>query len=411
MPFALRWGAAALIALLLALPAASQNSGIQGIINDPSGAPVPEATVKLINVEIGAVSTVQTNETGFYSVPLLPVGTYRIEAAKAGFAPVTIEGFKLDVGQVARIDMNLKLGAVSEAIEVTAAAALLESETTSMGQVIENKRIAEMPLNLRNYLELAKFSAGVLSARSLGRGARTAGEDGQEGGFIGLGQRAFQTNVLLDGVDNSSRGSGGPLGYQAQAVKPPVDLVAEFKVVTNNNSAEYGYRMGPKVLVSTKSGTNALHGSLYEFLRNEKLDGTNFFANRSGSKKPTLRQNQFGGTVGGPVIHNKTFFFFSYQGARIRRGQSFTTTVPGALARSGVFGQEGRNRDRIFDPLTTQGSGADAIRQPFPNNTIPASRFDPVVAAIVKNYPLPNIAGPRQPVQQLLLRAERHPDR
>ena len=131
-----------------------------------------------------------------------------------------------------------------------------------------------------------------------------------EGGFIALGQRAYQTNVVLDGVDNSSRASGGPLGFQAQAVKPSVDTVSEFKVVTSNNSAEYGYRMGGKVLVSTKSGTNQIHGSLYEFFRNEKLDGTNFFANRSGSPKPTLRQNQFGGTVGGPIVRNNTFFFF-----------------------------------------------------------------------------------------------------
>ncbi len=207
--------------------------------------------------------------------------------------------------------------------------------------MIENKRIVEMPLNLRNYLELAQFSAGVLPARSQGRGARTAGEDGTEGGFIALGQRAYQTSVLLDGVDNSSRASGGPLGYQAQAVKPPVDSVAEFKVVTNNNSAEYGFRMGPKVLVSTKSGTNQLHASLYEFLRNDKFDGTNFFANRSGSKKPTLRQNQFGGTLAGPVLRNRTFYFFSYQGTRIRKGQSFTSTVPGPWRAAGISRRRG----------------------------------------------------------------------
>ncbi|MFB3827880.1 MAG: carboxypeptidase regulatory-like domain-containing protein, partial [Bryobacteraceae bacterium] len=383
----------AAVLLLGFLPLLAQNSGFQGIVSDPSGAPVPDTVVKVVNVGTGAVTTVRSNEQGFYTAPLLPVGDYKIEAQKTGFAPVSVENLKLDVGQVARIDLALKIGAVAETIEVTAAAALLESETTNMGQVIENKRIVEMPLNLRNYLELAKTAAGVLSAQQLGRGARTAGEDGQEGGFIGLGQRAFQTNVLLDGIDNSSRASGGPLGFQAQAVKPPVDLVAEFKVVTNNNSAEYGYRMGPKVLVSTKSGTNNLHGSLYEFLRNERLDGTNFFANRSGSKKPTLRQNQFGGTVGGPVIRNRTFYFFSYQGARIRRGMSFTSTVPGALARSGNFSQEGRNRDRIFDPLTTTGTGAAAIRQAFPNNVIPRARWDSITSQIIPNYPLPNIAG------------------
>jgi hypothetical protein len=379
--------------LLAASSVLAQNSGIQGVVTDPSGSPAPEVSITVTNVATGVVNSLKTNEQGFYTAPFLSTGTYKVEARKAGFAPATRENLHLDVNQIARVDFDLKLGTVAETIEVTAAAALLESETTAMGQVIENKRIVEMPLNLRNYLELAQFSAGVLPARSQGRGARTAGEDGTEGGFIALGQRAYQTSVLLDGVDNSSRASGGPLGYQAQAVKPPVDSVAEFKVVTNNNSAEYGFRMGPKVLVSTKSGTNLLHASLYEFLRNDKFDGTNFFANRSGSKKPTLRQNQFGGTLAGPVLRNRTFYFFSYQGTRIRKGQSFTSTVPGALARSGDFSQEGRNRDRVFDPLSTTSTGTDATRTQFPNNVIPPSRFDPVSAPILANYPLPNIPG------------------
>ena len=374
-------------------PLAAQNSGIQGVVTDPSRAPVPDVSVTITNVATGVVTAVRTNVQGFYSAPFLPQGTYRIGASKTGFAPMTRENLNLDVGQVARVDFELKLGAVAETIEVTAAAALLESETTTMGQVIENQRIVEMPLNLRNYLELAKFSAGVLPARALGRGARTAGEDGMEGGFIGLGQRAYQTNVLLDGVDNSSRASGGPLGFQAQAVRPPVDSVAEFKVVTNNNSAEYGFRMGPKVLVSTKSGTNDLHASLYEFVRNDKFDGTNFFANRSGSKKPTLRQNQFGATVGGPVLRNRTFYFFSYQGTRIRKGQSFTSTVPSSLARSGDFSLEGLNRDRVFDPASTVGEGTAARRTQFPGNVVPPSRFDPLTPSIIANYPLPNVPG------------------
>ncbi len=173
--------------------------------------------------------------------------------------------------------------------------------------------------------------------------------------------------------------------------------------------------MGGKVLVSTKSGTNDFHGSVYHFLRNDKFDGTNFFANRSGSTKPTLRQNQFGVTFGGPIIRNNTFFFFSYQGTRIRRGKSFLSTVPGPLARSGDFSQEGVNRDRIYDPLTTTGTGAAAIRTQFPNNVIPSSRWDPVSAAIIANYPLPNIAGRENLPNNLFLLSQRHrrrgPDR
>lgn len=371
----------------------AQNSGIQGVVTDPSAAPVPQVHITITNVATGVTTAVQTNERGFYSAPFLPTGTYRIMAERSGFSPVSRDNLKLDVDQIARVDFALKIGTVAETVEVTAASALLESETTTMGQVIENKRIVEMPLNLRNYLELAKLSTGVLPARTLGHGARTAGEDGTEGGFIALGQRAYQTNVLLDGVDNSSRASGGPLGFQAQATKPPVDAIAEFKVVTNNNSAEFGYRMGGKVVVSTKSGSNEMHGTVYEFLRNDKFDGTNFFANRSGSKKPTLRQNQFGGTVGGPVLKNRTFYFFSYQGTRIRRGRSFLSTVPSALARQGDVSLEGTNRNRIFDPLTTTGTGADARRLPLANNRIPASRFDPVVRPIIDQYPFPNVTG------------------
>jgi Carboxypeptidase regulatory-like domain len=370
----------------------AQDAAIQGVVTDPSGAFVPDVAITVTNIATGVVSAVKTNEQGFYSVPFLLPARYKIEAIQAGFAPQTRE-LKVDVNQTARVDFTLRLGAVAESIEVTAAAALLESENTSVGQVIENKRIVEMPLNLRNYLELAQLSLGVQPARSQGYGARTGGEDGTEGGFIAVGQHAYQTNVLLDGVDNSSRASGGPLGFQAQAVKPAVDSVGEFKVVVSNNSAEYGYRMGGKVLVSTKSGSNEFHGSVYHFLRNDKFDGTNFFANRSGSTKPTLRQNQFGVTFGGPIIRNNTFFFFSYQGTRIRRGKSFLSTVPGPLARSGDFSQEGLNRDRIYDPLTTTGTGAAAIRTQFPNNVIPSSRWDPVSAAIIANYPLPNIPG------------------
>jgi hypothetical protein len=202
-----------------------------------------------------------------------------------------------------------------------------------------------------------------------------------------------QNTVLLDGNDNSSRNSGGPLGFQSQVVKPPVDAVGEFKVITNNTSAEFGYRTGAKVLVSTKSGTNEFHGSAYEFLRNQKLDGTNFFANRVGSRKPAFRQNQFGATAGGPVFRNRTFFFFSYQGTRIRLGQSYISSVPSLDVIGGDFSRQPVQRRNIFDPLTLTGTGANATRLPFAGNRIPASRFDPVALNVARLYPAPNIAG------------------
>ena len=379
--------------LVLAPAALAQNSGIQGVISDASGGVIPAANVTVANVATGVEFDAQSNETGFYSVPFLSPGTYNVTAQTEGFAPSVRENLKLDVQQTARVDFALSVGTVTEVVEVSAAAALLDSEQATMGQVIENKRIVEMReaiLNKRNYLELAQLSVGILPGATIGAGTRPGRE---EAGFVGMGMRGYQNNVMIDGIDNGSRAGGGPLGFEAQASKPSVDAVSEFKVVTNNMSAEYGFRMGPKVLVSIKSGSNDLHGSAYEFIRNDKLDATNFFANRSGSIKPTLRQNQFGVTFGGPIIKNKTFGFFSYEGTRIRLGRSLLSTVPAQLTRNGDFSMERRNFNQIFDPETTVGTGAAAIRDPFPNNVIPSSRFDPVSRPLVDLYPLPNIQG------------------
>ncbi|MBI1354816.1 MAG: hypothetical protein GC160_10745 [Acidobacteria bacterium] len=368
----------------------AQNSGIQGVVKDSTDAVIPAVELTVTNTNTGVKYTAQTNDVGFYSIPFLNPGTYQVQALGEGFAPAVRENLKLDVQQIARVDFTLSIGTVAETVEVSAAAALLESEQATMGQVIDNKRIVEMPLNKRNYLELARLSVGILPGNNVGAGTRP-GQN--EAGYVGMGMRGYQNEVLIDGVDNSSRSGGGPLGFEAQATKPSVDAVGEFKVVTNNFSAEYGYRMGPKVLVSIKSGTNQLHGTAFEFIRNDKLDATNFFANRSGSAKPTLRQNQFGGTFGGPIIKNKTFGFFSYQGTRIRIGSSLLATVPSAAARAGDFANERLNSNMIFDPLTTVGTGAAATRQRFANDVIPSSRFDPVSAPLMALYPQSNIQG------------------
>jgi hypothetical protein len=203
--------------------------------------------------------------------------------------------------------------------------------------VISNKAIVEMPLNGRNYLSLATLTAGT-SPDVGGRGQ-------SEGGIVAGGAHGYQMNVQVDGLDNNITYSGGPVGFEAQAVKPSIDAVGEFKVITNNMSAEYGSRMGGMVLVTIKSGTNQLHGTAYEFLRNDKIDGTNFFANRNGAAKPEYRQNQFGATMGGPIRKNKLFLFGSFDGTRIRSGASSISTIPtaavfkrwgsGAIARRG----------------------------------------------------------------------------
>ena len=273
----------AVFALSLTVCAFAQTATLNGVITDTTAGVIPDVRVSITNIDTGLRHEAQTSGTGAFSFTLLPVGRYKVEANKAGFGVQTRPSIKLDVDQVARLDFILKPGSLMETVEVSASAALIDSETSTVGQVISNKSIVEMPLNGRNYLNLATLTAGT----SPSVGGRTAAE----GGFVTGGQHGYQMNVQVDGLDNNTVYSGGPIGFEAQSVKPSIDAIGEFKVVTNNISAEYGGRMGGAVIVSIKSGTNERHGSLFEFLRNEKLDGTNFFANRSGAAKPTYRQN------------------------------------------------------------------------------------------------------------------------
>ena len=366
--------------LLLPVALRAQQASIRGAVTDTSKAAVPGVRITVANTDTHVAQTVETNEQGAYVVPFLTPGTYKVSAEKSGFAPVARENLKLDVEQTARVDFTLQLGTVTETVNVSAAAAAMDTETSVVGQVIPNQSIVGLPLNGRNYLDLARLTAGVAPAR----GSR---ED-SKGAFSAVGQHGSQTNISLDGIDNGSRLSGGILGNEAQIVTPSIDSVAEFKVVTNNNSAEYGFRLGGTVIVSTKSGGNQLHGSLYEFLRNDKMDGTNFFA--VGRPKPEYRQNQFGGSAGGRIVKDRTFFFLSYEGTRIRQGQSFTTTVPIEPLRTGNFA----GARPLFDWSTTrQDTPGHYVRDPFPGNQIPAGRFDPVARDVIALYPLPNQAG------------------
>lgn len=378
------------VCLFVMTVAFAQSTGtIQGVVTDNTGAVIPGAEVKVRNLDTGVEISSTTNDVGFYTVPALNPGPYTVTCSGAGLAPSERPDLRLEVAQTMRLDFELGLGTVTEVIEVSASAQLIQSERTEVGQVIDSKRILEMPLNGRNYLELAKFAVGVLPSRELGKGTRQDGAEGGEGGILAVGMHAAQTNVLLDGADNSSRNSGGALGFQAQATKPSIDAVGEFKVVTNNVAAEYGFRMGAKIIVSTKSGTNDFHGSAYEFLRNDKLAGTNFFANRAGSKKPVYKRNQFGATIGGPFVKNKLFGFFSWQTTIQRAGMSYTSSVPSAAALAGDFSKQPNPDREIYDPLTLTAG----VRTPFPNFTIPSSRFDPVAKTIADLYPAPNISG------------------
>ncbi|HLJ16425.1 MAG TPA: carboxypeptidase regulatory-like domain-containing protein [Bryobacteraceae bacterium] len=366
---------------LVLVPAFAQTATVDGIVTDSSQAVIAGALVTITNLDTGLRREAHTNQTGNYTFTQLPIGRYKVDASMAGFSTESRPELKLDVDQVVRLDFTLKPGTLNETVEVSAAAALLDSETATVGQVISNKSIVEMPLNGRNYLSLAALTAGT--APDVG------GRTESEGGFAAGGAHAYQMNVQVDGLDNNTIYSGGPIGYQAQAVKPSIDAIGEFKVVTNNLSAEYGGRMGGTVLVTIKSGTNQFHGTAYEFLRNDALDGTNFFANLSGASKPEYRQNQFGGTLGGPIRKNKLFLFGSFDATRIRSGTSSISTVPTAAEDTGNFSAI----RPIFDPLTTNGTGASMTRQMFPGDIIPKSRWDPLFPALLALYPTPTNPG------------------
>lgn len=364
-----------------ALPAAAQYGSIQGLVTDASKAVIPGANVNLTNVATGVNTTVLTNESDLYSAPFLTPGVYNISATKQGFQTGRLDRVELEIGQTARADFTLQIGSISSAVDVAAIADNVDTETSTVGQVIGTRQVQDLPLNGRNYLQLAQLTTSTAPAN----GSRSQAK----GMFSAMGQHGYQTNVVLDGVDNNSRFSGGQLGYEAQSVTPSIDAVAEFRVVTNNNSAEYGYRMGAAVIVETRSGTNGFHGSAYEFLRNDKLDGANFFA--VGQPKPPYRQNQFGGTVGGPIIKNRTFFFASYEGTRIGSGTSAITTLPTDAMRGGNFSGAPAV---IYDPATTvQNSASQYVRSPFPGNVIPAARFDPLAAKVIALYPHPDLGG------------------
>jgi hypothetical protein len=355
---------------------------VTGLITDSSGAAVPAAQVELLNVATGLRSTTNTNSDGNYVFPVVRPATYQVTVSKQGFGTVTRNGVELAVSQVARLDFQLAVGSATQTIDVNAAAPVLESSTASLGQVIGTQQVEDLPLNGRNFLNLARLSTGVLPPKPGDRGA--AG-----GSFAANGVRAQLNNFQLDGVDNNAKivdqQNSSPV-----AIQPSIDALQEFKVETNNYSAEYGYSAGAVVNATIKTGTNRFHGDAFEFLRNDVLDARNYFASPT-AKKPILQRNQFGGVLGGPVIKNNTFFFVSYEGTSQNLGQTLTTNVPTAAQRSGNFA----GGNLIYDPntLTTNANGTFA-RQVFPGNVIPMSRFDPLAVKLQALEPLPNTSQP-----------------
>lgn len=358
-----------LIALFLFWQAGS--ASISGSIVDQSGAATPEVKIVLINEDSGARAETVSNAEGLFRAASLLPGQYRLELTKIGFENLVRRGLVVTTGQTLAVDLILKVGAANEIVTIEASAPLAETQSQSVGQLVNRRMVAGLPMPNRAASSLVSLAPGVVMIDP-GQGAENYPV------FSIAGGRGRNQHFSLDG-GNATNASG--LTRPMQMTSLPMDAMQEFRVISNNYSAEYGHSTGGIISLTTRSGTNDLHGSVFEYLRNSVLDARNFFAR----EKPPLRLNQFGFALGGPIIRNRTHFFSSWE--RTQQVSSVTPllTVPTLAQREGDFS----GLRTIYDPLTTQGTS----RQAFPGNRIPASRFDPVSQAALRYWPLPNRTG------------------
>jgi len=380
-----------LVGLLAAIqPAWSQEvtATVVGTITDPSGAPVPNATVTAKDNDRGVEFSAKTNETGSYNITRLPVGNYTVKASAPGFQTAVFPPFTLVLNQHARVDVALKVGQVSETVEVTGAAPVLETENATVSTVVDSVSADRLPLATRNYVQLTLLAPGAVhpSVNSFNNGDNTASGARP---YIN-GNREQANNFLLDGMDNNQV-SDNLLGYT-----PAPDAIQEFNLITNNASAEFGNFQGGIVSTTIKSGTNSFHGDLWEYFRNDKLNANSWENNFSGRKRVPLRWNMFGGTVGGPIVKNKLFFFFDYQGQRFDHpADTQFFTVFTAKQRNGDFSDIS---EQLYNPCPTPTNApctaatfVPGSRVPFVNNQIPISMINPVAQALFNSsqYPQP----------------------
>jgi hypothetical protein len=346
---------------------------LTGEVKDSSGAVMSDSTVTATHLATNVASKARTTASGSYQILNLAPGRYLVEAEASGFQK-TAQSVILETGQRARLDFALGVGGVSENVVVEEARRLLSTDAT-LGAVIDQNAVSKLPLAIRNWDDLLALVPGVQGDRFTEEGGGTS--FGRTGGVNVHGTRSLQNNFLLDGVDNNSI-STNVQELTTQVSRPSIDAIQEFKVVTSPYSAEYGRSPGATISVTTKSGTNEIHGTVYDYFRNEGMDANNFFSERANQPKPSNDQNQFGANLGGPIIKDKAFFFVDYEGTRITRGVTRITRVPTADERNGIF------TSTVRDPLTGQ---------PFPGNRIPANRIDPTAAAILALVPQANQAG------------------
>ena len=344
---------------------------IRGVVLDPSGAGVPSAKVTATQVETGLSRATVTDHHGAYILVLLPVGHYRLEASAKDFRKFAQEGITLSVNEAANVPIRLTIGSPTQLVQVQANAALIETSDTTLGKTVGEREILDLPLNGRNFSQLGLLQPGVVPITP---GLAQAGGSLRDGEAYSVnGQRPESNDFLIDGASNFNAVDGGFV------LKPPIDAIAEFKILTHTANAEFGGAAGSTTNIVTRSGSNRLHGAAWEFLRNDKLDAANFFENADGFAKSEYRQNQFGGTLGGPIHKDKTFFFGYYEGFRNRQGETISDVrVPSALERQGDFSEDGPLLN-FFAP------GGPA---PLPGSMVPF--IDPTAQQVLQLYPLPN---------------------
>ena len=311
------WLALVGLLALLTSPASGQSTGgrIIGRVSDPTGAVLSKVTVRITNQATGVSRTTQTNESGDYVFPEVPVGTYEVEFDRTGFKKGVGKDVTLDVNQVVTLNTTMQIGQAQETVEVTSEAPLVDTSSTQLGAVVNDRSVTQLPLNARDTYQFLQLQPGVTS--TVGTGNQIVYGSDKAGSVSVNGGRGRANNFSVNG------GDANDLFVNLPTVQPSPDSIGEFRVLTNTFDAEYGRNSGSVVNVITKSGTNAVHGNIYEFFRNTKLNANPYClpaVDGVSCDKPQFNQNQFGGTLGGPIIKDRTFFFTSYEGRRVRRG-------------------------------------------------------------------------------------------
>ena len=381
--------AAVLIVMFSGSPSGQEARGsIQGRVTDTSGGGVPGATVEVLNIETGVVTPTTTNEDGSYRVPFLIPGTYRVTVSLSGFSKFVSDRIEVHVADLLTVDAGLKVGAITDEVTVTATGATVDRTTAELGQLVDARRIAELPIREGSPVELVILAPGVTVTTDL-RSRKAAFNNGlSQFSTDGVGEK--KNDFTIDGVSN--------VANDRVAYSPPSASVEEFKIHTTSYDAGVGNTMGAVVNLVTKSGTNTLRGQAYEWYRGAALDSRNFFDKRADRPKRDYEDNRFGAAVGGPIRANRTFYFANVEANSFKVPSPNILTVPSARMRIGDFSEllAIGPQYQIYNPFTTRPHPTQAgrfIRDPFPGNVIPAGLLDPVAKNILEYFPMPNQAG------------------